>query len=612
MLKGYGKILRLDLTSKKISYDQLDDKTARKYIGGVGLAAKLLWDETDAKTGALAPESPLIFMTGPLTGTAVPKSSRYIVSGISPATNIWGQAHSGGAFADELRHAGIDGVIVTGQAKRPVYLWIHDGEAELRDAAHVWGKDTYQVSDALQQATDPKASVACIGVAGEKLVKIAGIMNDGIQGRAAARCGLGALMGSKKLKAIVARGTLPIPLHDEGKLKESANKILASSPLRKPEDWLVEAKGVFDSFITKGRMSAKNFSQGTFPAAHVYPAVMPGMLPLHCKRCPWSCLESLKVPGGERHAVWESWSPLGSQCLIADAEAMQEAYSLCNRYGIDTISAGAVISFAFECYDKGLINKADTDGIELTWGNHKAVLELIKKIGEREGFGDLLSEGVKIAAERIGGTASEYAMHVKGLEFPAHDPRSMPSHALDYATGCIGASHMEAVAADHLENWAEDSHPKRSAPELGYPVPLKHWDEVGKGRLVAKTQDVGALVDSVVVCLYLSLIQWVQPSQYAQMLNSACGWDLDKDELLLTGERISNLRRMFSYRRASISRKDDILPARILTQKLDGGTKGYIPHLGLMLNEYYTARGWSEEGIPTKEKLTQLGLQECL
>ena len=612
MPKSYGKILRLDLTSGNISYDQLDEKTARNYIGGVGVAAKILWDETTAKTSALSPESPLIFMTGPLTGTAVPKSSRYIVAGISPATNIWGQAHSGGSFADELRHTGIDGIIVKGQAQRPVYLWIHNGKAELRDANRIWGKNTYQVSDELQKETDSHASIACIGMAGENLVKIAGIMNDGIQGRAAARCGLGALMGSKKLKAIAVRGTLPISLHNEGKLKEEAQSILASNPLIKPEIWLVEARDVFDSFITKGRMSAKNFSQGTFPAAHVYPAEMPGMRPLHCKRCPWSCLESLKTPSGERHAVWESWSPLGSQCLIADTKAMQEAYSLCNRYGLDTISTGAVISFAFECYDKGLISKADTDGIELIWGNHKAVLELVRKIGDREGFGDLLAEGVKIAAERIGGIAYEYAMHVKGLEFPAHDPRSMPSHALDYATGCIGASHMEAVAADHLENWSDDPHPQRSAPELGYPVALSHWDEVGKGRLVAKTQDVGALVDSIVVCLYLSLIQWVQPSQYARLLNNACGWDSDKDELLLTGERISNLRRMFSFRRATTSRKEDILPARILTQRLDGGTKGYIPHLGLMLNEYYAARGWSEEGIPTKEKLIQLGLQECL
>lgn len=611
MLYGYSKILHLDLTSGDISYEQINEDVARKYIGGVGLAAKMLWNDTKASTVALSPESPLIFMTGPLTGTSVPKSSRYIVAGISPLTNIWGQAHSGGGFADELRHAKIDGIVVTGQASKPVYLWIHNGEAELRDARHIWGKDTYEVSEILQRETDPGASVACIGTSGEKLVKFAAIMNDGQQGRAAARCGMGALMGSKKLKAIAVRGTSPIMLYDSGRLKQQAQAILASSPLKKPEVSLEEAKHVFYNFIERGRVSTKNYSVGMYDAAHVYPDEIPHMQPLHCKRCPWSCLESLKTPSGERHMVWEAWGPLGAQCSIANPRAMQEAYSLCNRYGLDTISTGVVISFAFECFEKGLITKKDTDGIDLSWGNHEAVVELVKNIGERRGFGDMLAEGVKIAAEKIGGVASEYAMHVKGLEFPAHDPRCMPTHALDYATGCIGASHMEAVAADHLENWMELDPPPRTAPELGFPIAFKRFDEVGKGTLVARTQDVGALVDSLTVCLYLSLMQWVQPSQYAELLNSACGWDMDKDELLQVGERIFNLRRMFSVRRG-ISRKDDTLPARILTQKLEGGTRGYIPHLGLMINEYYSARSWNEIGIPSEDKLVELDLQECI
>jgi len=611
MLKGYGKIMHLDLTAKEIRYEYLDEAIAEKYLGGVGLAAKIVWDDTDASTEALSPDNPLVFMTGPLTGTVVPKSSRYIVAGISPLTNIWGQAHAGGSFADELRHTGIDGIVVRGRSERPVYLWIDNERAEIRDAAHLWGKDTYIVSDMIQQETDSPASVACIGMAGEKLVKFAAIMNDGIQGRAAARCGMGALMGSKNLKAIAAKGKGPIDLFDEEKLKAYSQAIIKAHPIKDLAPFLDEAKNVFYKFIAGGRISTMNYTKGIYDEARIYPDEMPKMQRLHCRRCPWSCLESLKTSSGERHVVWESWGPLGNQCQIANPEAMQKAYSLCNRYGMDTISIGVTISFAFECFNKGLIRLSDTDGLDLSWGNHLAVLELVRKIGEREGFGDLLAEGVRNAADRIGGVASEYAMHVKGLEFPAHDPRCMPTHALDYATGCIGASHMEAVGADHLENWSEADPPPRTAPELGFPVALKRFDEVGKGKLVAKTQDVGALVDSLTVCLYLSLIQWVQPSQYAQLLNCACGWEVDKNELLRIGERISNLRRMINVRRG-ISRKDDILPARILTQRLEGGTRGYIPHLGLMLDEYYAFRGWDEIGIPTAAKLMELNLQYCL
>jgi aldehyde:ferredoxin oxidoreductase len=612
MLKGYcGKILRLDLTTGDIDYEYLQEQTARKYIGGVGLAVKILWDETTPGTAPLSPENELVFMTGPLTGSILPKSSRYIVAGISPLTGIWGQAHAGGRFADELRHAGFDGIVVKGQSSKPVYLWINNGKVEIRDAAHIWGKDTYEVAELLQQETDSMASVACIGVAGERLVKIAGIMNDGKQGRAAARCGLGALMGSKRLKAIAVRGTLPLSFYNEDKLKESVQKILPFCQPRKPEERLAGDMHVFKSFFVYGRVPVKNWSEGSFDEGYVYTETMREAEPLHCAHCPNSCLESYKLKNGERHMVWEAWGPLGTNCCIANAEVLQQAYTLCNKYGLDTISAGAIIAFAMECFDKGLITRDDTDGVELTWGNHQAMMEMLRKIGEREGFGELLGEGVKRAAERIGGTASEYAMHVKGLEFPAHEPRALASHMLGYATGSIGAAHMEPIGADGLENWMELDEP-RTSPELGFPVALKRFDVEGKGRLVARTQDFSALLDSITVCLFLSIAHTVKPSHYLPVLNSATGWDMTLDEFMLTGERITNLKRMFSVKRG-VSRKDDILPARILTKRLaSGGTGGNLFHLGAMLNEYYSVRGWSEEGIPTREKLIELGLEECL
>jgi aldehyde:ferredoxin oxidoreductase len=614
MLKGYtGNIVHADLTTGKISYERINENTARRYIGGVGLAARMLWDDTTGDTDPLSSENPLIFMTGPLTGSAVPKSSRYIVAAISPLTSIWGQAHSGGSWADEIRHAGFDGIVVKGQSSRPVYLWLHNQKAEIRDAKHLWGKDTYEVADLLQRETDDKASVACIGRAGERLVKLAAIMNDGKQGRAAARCGLGAVMGSKKLKAIVVKGTLPLSFYDEEKIKESAQKILNAYPLKKPEEMLEEDVSILYNFLKFGRVPVKNWSEGVFEPTSVYIEDLRNSKPLYCKRCPYSCMESRQTASGERHMVWEAWGPLGTNCLIANPEALQEAYTICNKYGMDSISVGAVVAFAMECFEKGLITKDDTGGIELTWGNHQAMLEMVRKIGEREGFGELLGEGVRRAAERIGGIASEYAMNVKGLEFPAHDPRSLAGYSLGYATGSIGAAHMEAQGADMLENvYDAELFSPRTSPELGFPTVLNRFDAKGKGVMVAKTQDFGCLLDSLTICLFLSLAQWVQPSQYVELLNSATGWDMDLNEFLLIGERIFNLKRMFSARRG-ISRKDDILPARILTHKLtSGGTEGNMPHLGLMLNEYYTCRGWSEEGIPTKERLAKLGLKECV
>jgi aldehyde:ferredoxin oxidoreductase len=295
--------------------------------------------------------------------------------------------------------------------------------------------------------------------------------------------------------------------------------------------------------------------------------------------------------------------------MIANPEALQQAFSLCQRYGIDVISTGSTIAFAMECFEKGLITKNDTDGVELNWGDHEAMIEMVRKIGEREGFGKLLGEGVRRAAERIGGIASEYALQMKGLEFPAHDPRISPTWSLRYATGSIGAAHMEPLQAEELEGIGILPGP---CPELGYSTLLDRFEEKGKGIVVAKGQNLGTLLDSLTICFFLWQTAGVrQPAIYLDLLNNTTGLDMNVDEFLLAGERIFNLKRMFNVRRG-ISRKDDILPARFLTRRLEGGTQGYIPNLGLMLNEYYSFRGWGEEGIPTRECLSRLGLEECL
>jgi len=610
VLGGYmGNVLEVDLTEKKLTSKKIGEKTLRKYIGGVGLAAKILWEETTADTEPFSPQNILIFMTGPLTDTNMPLSGRHIIAGISPLTNIWGQAHSGGAWGDELKHAGFDGVVIKGKSDNPVYLWLCDGKAEIRDANHLWGLDTYQTDTLLKKETDEKASVAAIGPAGEKLVRIACIMNDGKKGRAAARCGLGAVMGYKMLKAIAVRGTLKIHVCDEENFSRNVKKIYEISPVKKREEYLEEYIGTFKKQMDAGGHPIKNWSKGSFPPRYEIPEETRNTKPQYCRHCPYSCAESRLTENGERHMVMEHWAPMGTNCLISDCEALQKAFSLCQRYGLDSISTGEVIAFAMELMEKGLITKEETGGIDLRWGNHEAMVEMVKKIGEKEGFGAVLGEGVKRIAEHIGGTASEYALHVKGLSFPAHDPRATFGRALNYATSNLGASHYEGGAyACYIENYLESDLINLASPDLGYPVRLKRFEVKGKGELVAKCQNWACVVDSLVVCAFLMLLQYIQPSHHAELLKSVTGWDVSLQELLKTGERIFNLKRAFNVRRG-ISRKDDTLPPRFLTHMLkEGGAAGRLPFLGLMLNEYYMYRGWSEEGFPTEEKLKELDL----
>ncbi len=615
-----SKILRVDLTDKRIISQDLDQETARKFIGGAGLAAKLLWDETDAGTDPLSPQNLLMFMIGPLTGTPVPSSSRYIVAGLSPLTNIWGMATAGGFWAHELKLTGFDGIVFSGKAERPVYLWVHDGEAELRDAGHVWGKDTWEVSDILKKETDDRACVASIGPAGEKLVRIASVMNEGRAGRAAARCGLGAVMGSKNLKAVVVQGTKSPPISDREGLKASIAKYYPNVKFSF-EEWKRHYSEQKRKHWQKGDIIIKNCLEGEFNGflEKLTEVVLSGE-PYYCWGCRYSCPPSALVPGqGRRLQHGESMGPLGSNCLIDDVEALQEAYDLCNKYGIDSESTGGVIAFAMECFEKGFITKSDTEGIELTWGNAKALLQIVKAIGERQGFGRLLGEGVRRASESIGGITQEYAIHVKGLEFPEHDPRMSNVLAVEYATENRGACHTSARARA-LGDWV--------CSDLGFPeveANLENWFQIkGCGELTARLQDFYTVLNSLAVCNHLmastrgaSVLEsgspgkFVLPSTFTEWLNQVTGWDVSLTELLETGERIFNLQRMIGVRRG-ISRKDDMLPPRILTHPRGGKSEAaeHVPPLGEMLNEYYSYRGWGEEGIPTKKKLLELGLKK--
>jgi aldehyde:ferredoxin oxidoreductase len=590
----------------------LEEEQARKYLGGVGLSAKILWDETDASTEPLSPNNSLIFMVGPLSGTSVPSNSRYTVAGISPLTGIWGEANSGGNWAYELKHAGFDGIVFQGASEKPVYMWVHDGEAELRDASHVWGKGVFETNDVLQKETDEKSSVATIGSAGEKLVKIACIINEGRVGRAAGRCGLGALMGFKRLKAVVSRGTKGIKIYAAGKLRESVNEFYRRLPVSSNEDEAKTAQWMHYEW-QKGEGNIKNFSGGDLPGFfEKFSEIMLSGKKYFCRTCRMSSTEDCLLEG-RRRQVWQSMIPLGSQCMIDDMESLQEAYDLCQDFGIDCTSAGGVMSFAIEAFEKGLITKADTNGIKLGWGNAQAMLQILKRVVKNEGFGQLLGEGVKKAAEHIGGAAPEYAMHVKGLEIAAHEPRRGSALALECATASRGADHCSASAA--LSGYV--------SPELGfseeYDLLENRFKVEGQAEIVADKQNYMCLFDSLCICKLLMGARAVtlqgigesavQPSDLVGWINLVTGWNMDINELMKAGERIFNLKRLFNVRRG-ISRKDDILPPRILTCKLGGASDAadYLPPIGELLNRYYSYRGWTEEGIPTTDKLKELGL----
>ena len=611
-LKGYtGKILHLNLSNSKGHVEDLNEEWARQFTGGSGIGAKFLYEMTDERTNPLGPENPLIFMTGPFTGTSVPLSGRHAVISRSPLTGIFGESDVGGTWGANLKKAGFDGMIITGKSKKPIYLWVCDGKWEIRNASHLWGKDTYEVDPILKAETHDKAVVQTIGQAGEKQVLLAAIMTDGKDGRAAGRCGMGAVMGSKNLKAIVVYGTGNVPVFDP------------ESVARLPKE--------HSAFINKSAESFRKY--GTAGGVSVFEAM--GTLPLQnwkfvgrweesaakingftiaetvlsgryfCDACVLGCGRKVKIEKGPYAGVdgagpeYETVALLGSNCLIDDLEALCFANELCNRFGLDTISTGATIAFGMEAYEKGLIDREDTGGTELRWGSPEALIEMIKLIGQNKGLGKILGKGVKKASEELGRNSIEFAMHIKGLELPAHDPRGYNAGAVGFATSSRGACHLSGLS--HIFERL------LKAPEIGIPEPMDRFQVEGKGILAAKTQNLMGMMDSLKLCKFI-LFGGITLTHIVQWYRDVTGREMTIDEFMKTGERIFNLKRLYNVR-LGISRKDDTLPFRSLTFKRAGkGLTPHLPPLGEMLSEYYEYRGWSEDGIPTPEKLKELGL----
>jgi aldehyde:ferredoxin oxidoreductase len=613
-LFGYrGKYIRVNLSTGEIDIEPLDDALFRKYIGGVGIAAKFIHDETTPETGPLSPENVLASFTGPFTGTRIPSSSRNHVVALSPQTGIFGEANVGGSWGVQLKRSGFDGVVITGKSATPVYLWISDEKVELRDASPIWGQDAFDAAEWLRGETDKRATAAVIGQAGENQVRYASIPHVGKIVRSAGRTGMGAVMGSKNLKAMVAYGTMPLLLADEDALNASVKSLVPHVRDATDDFRRYGTSGGVEKYEYIGNFPIKNW-QGSrwkegaekISGVRMHDTILTGNK--SCRGCVISCVRHVKIEEGPYAGLdtdgpeYETIGTLGGECLVDDLDAICKANELCNRYGLDTISTGAAIAFGMEAYEKGLITKEDTEGLELVWGNAEAMVEMVHRIAKGENVGKLLGLGTKKAAEVLGRNAIEFSVQVKGLEPSAHDPRRFWTQALSYATAARGACHNRS--------WGHPYELGLSLPELGLDKPQKSYELEGLAEYVAKLQNFQTLNDTLVICRFAQVGSAVSLAKTVEWYNMITGFDLSVEELVVVGERIFNLKRMFNVR-LGISRKDDFLPPRFMTlNRKDKELNTQLPPIGEMLGDFYEYRGWDEIGIPTEEKLAELELSE--
>lgn len=630
-----GNILRVNLTHGEVTTEPLAQEAVCQFSMGTGYATKLLWDELKAGADPLGAENKLVLSTGILTGTGCPGSDSLFSCFKSPLTHCWGEARCGGGMGVELKKAGFDMVIVEGACDRPVYLWIHDNQAELRPADHLWGKLVPETQANLKtELDDQKSKVICIGPAGEKRVRYANMMVENM--RAMGRCGGGAVMGSKHLKAIVLRGKQKIAVADPETMK-SLIKEMTRLEAQHPESGLSDprnedAEATFRtgtaSFLPHydacGETPTQNALSNTWgKGKEMYRNLKTYVTGDEgCLNCTLRCGKRARVEAGKwktplgLYPEYETMVSFGHYILNDNVEAIIHLNYLCNTNGVDTISCGNMIAFAMECFEKGWITLKDTDGIELTWGNMDAAKAMVEKIFRREGLGDLLAEGVRTAAAKIGKGSSAAAMHVKGLELPAHDTRTEEggkAWAIQYGTGNRGMCHVhphEPVIVNSCHDEVTDKFGNIEDAKAPY-------TEKGKGKLVKWAQDYGNAINTLGLCNFHSyLVPGSDPQRYTRVLSAATGLVLDFDELMRIGERVSNLQRCFNVREG-IRRKDDMIPERLRQVPAFGPFserfETRITNYDAMLDEYYLERGWViETGIPASEKLRELNLAEIV
>jgi aldehyde:ferredoxin oxidoreductase len=623
--KGYtGQWLSVNLTTGQIESNPLNPALAEAYLGGNGFGARLLWEQVGPEVDPLGPENLLVFATGPLCGTSIPTSGRMEVIGKSPLTGIYGDSNAGGSFGPEIKFAGWDYILLTGRAAHPVYLYIQEQQVELRDARHLWGLTTSQTEATIRQAHgDEKIKTATIGPAGENLVRFAGIQVT--SQRSAARCGLGAVMGSKNLKAIAVRGRQAVPLADPDGLTELARAFrrrLRDNPVY-PAVHAHGTPGITAMMNALGRFPTKNFQMGSFDQIDRIDAdalaARAFVRHMGCHSCSIACDALYTVPDGpyadtSLHSVeYETLNAFGGSILNPDLDSILFANRLCDDLGLDTISTGRTISFAMELWERGILSPADTDGLTLEWGDMPTVLQLVQQIAQRQGFGDLLAEGVRRAAQAIGKGAEAYAMHVKGMEIPAQDGRAQRSMGLAHVTSTRGADHLKAFPTIDETGYPDEArrrYGEEYLPELAEPLATRH-----KPMLVKDGEDFGAVVDSMGLCksggtFVLAEFYW---PDIAQAIELATGMEMPVERLKQIGERIYNLQRCYDAWHG-ITRADDVLPRRFSEEPSpSGNAKGQVIDVEPMLDEYYVLRGWDlTTGWPTPEKLRQLGLEDVL
>lgn len=585
-----GHMVYADLTTSTIRIVPTPAILKQDYLGGRGFGIRILCDLVDPKTDPLGSGNILVFAAGPLTGTGVPLGSRYEVTTLSPLTGTATSSNSGGVFGWKMKSAGFDGVVISGKADKPVYLFLDNGKAEIRDAGSLWGKTVPETTDALvKELGDQQVRVACIGPAGERLVRFACIMNE--KTRAAGRGGCGAVMGSKNLKAIVARGDRKIGVANERKLaevKERIKKKIAENGIEKALN--AYGTGVLVNIINESHVHpTQNFQSAHFPAADKLSGeeIARTLLkrPKGCFACTVQCGRAHEIDGvaGEGPEYETIWA-FGSDCGVDDLMAITRANNLCNDYGMDTISTGATIACLMEMAEKGFIQDP------IRFGDAPGMLDMVKKIALRTGLGHELAEGSYRFSESHG--HPELSMSVKKQELPAYDPRGIQGHGLSYATSVRGGDHVYAYLI---------------APEvLGSPEKLDPFITTGKAAWVKIFQDLTAAIDASGMCLFTSFA--LNAADYADLVSAATGVPCDVAGILKTGERIWNLQKIYNIR-AGFGRMDDTLPDRLLHEPLtEGAPKGMVWQRDVLLDEYYTLRGWDKEGIPTAAKKDELGL----
>ena len=620
---GYaGKMLRVNLTTGKMREQEVSRELAYNFLGGSGFGTKVLWDEVGPSVEPFSGDNRLIFGVGPLTGTIYPTAGRFEVIGKSPLTGIYGDANSGGHFAPKMKQAGYDAVVFQGRSPKPVFLWLNNGKAELRDAKNAWGHGTEDTEKILREELgDQRLQSACIGQAGENLVRYAAIMTHGCS---AARSGLGALMGFMKVKAIAAEGDM---------------KFENARPADFIKDALAAQKEVLGNAFTPGlskygtaqlvqpmsevgRFPTKNFQQGHFE--YVEDISAEAIVGKHfvrrisCASCPIGCHHVVAVKDGKYAGStnlvieYESINALGARVWNRDLPSIIEGDRLCDDYGLDTISTGASIAFAMELYERGILSRSDTD-LDLTWGNSDTVIELVHRIAHRKELGNLLGEGVKRAAEKIGKGSEYYAMHIKGQEIPSQDGRSQQSMGLAQATSSRGADHLKGFPTIDEIGYPTEAvkrYGEQYLPEIVDGIQTKY-----KAMVVKDGEEFGTVIDSIGICKFGTFFP---PALYwdriATALSLITGFNVDVPKLKIIGERIVNLQRMFNVREG-ITRKDDTQPRRLLEEKSPspGRALGHVVYLKDMLDDYYHLRSWDiETGIPSDSKLSQLSLKYAI